>query len=554
MPRLLDDIATDFSRGMDDSRAATAFPQDAAKSIVNGRVEPDGTVGRRWGSRRLHTAALEDGIGYGGITFQTDAGVTQEIDIFGAKAFMSDDGWVTETEIASGLREDYYTFTTMSVGGVTYLYLANGDTTIKRWDGSTWDTLPNVPENVKFVETFNSRLYVAGHSGVIVQASKVSDPEVWSTSLGALLVQVQTHGGDAITGIFQLGSYLIVWDEDATSYIDGFGEQTIVVAAGATGMSRSVGCIAHRTIQAIGDRGVCWLSKRGVEYLVSGSGIRLLTRNMQTFMASVAREQIAVNRGRPTAVYDHVTQDYVLTLSTTGNRNNRAVVVNMLKEGRDWIGSPSTDRYLDADGDILLAGGADGYLETSPTGSPTKADANGYMVLAGAGDAADALTEEDGYLALSTNDTVPATLYIAPDSVRGTAIHSLGYDGFVRKHFDADADDEIEDGTGGTPVTLTLVPRPFLFRRPRNKKRARIVHVAAINEDPATIMVAIRADGELGAARSITIPGTSSNQAKRRRAFVHGIDDAPEVVLTTTDRTRISLVGLSAEVMKEPDQ
>jgi hypothetical protein len=367
-------------------------------------------------------------------------------------------------------------------------------------------------------------------------------------------VQIMTHDGDTPTGLFQIGPHLLVFDEQATSYIDGFGEQTLVVAAGATGLSRSVGCIAHRTIQAVGDSAVCWLSQRGVEYYALGSGVRLLTRPIQGFMDDIARDQIALDRGRPTAVYDPTTQDYIVALSTTGTRNDRAVIVNLLKSGRDWLGAPSVDRYLAADGDVLLAGGADGYLTTSLTGSFTKADSQGYMTLAGAGESGDPLAEDalGEYLELATNDAVPATLYLAPDADAGQVVHSLGYDGFVRKHYDVDADDELFDRSGGVDVTLTLIPRPFLLGRPRQRKRVRRVHVAAINDDAATLSVAVRSEGVLGTARDVTIPATNFNQAKRKRVMVHAIDDSPQVVVTTTARTRVSLVGISAAVLKEP--
>ena len=44
MPRLFTDHQEDFSRGMDDSRAANRYPGNAAKLIQNGRIEIGGEI------------------------------------------------------------------------------------------------------------------------------------------------------------------------------------------------------------------------------------------------------------------------------------------------------------------------------------------------------------------------------------------------------------------------------------------------------------------------------------------------------------------------------
>lgn len=556
MARLLTEYQEDFSRGMNDSWVANRHPPDAARLILNGRVQPDGTVSRRDGTRRKNGSVLNADIGYGAVTFQLANGDEQEVAIFGDTAYMSDDNWATNSQIATGLREDYYDFATMEIGATNYLYLANGDTTIKTWDGSTWSTLSGAPSGVKYVEVFNSRLWVSGHNGVLVQGSKVADPTAWTGAAGSLTVSILTHAGDPPTGLFTLGPHLLVFDRHATSYIDGFGEQTLIVAQGATGFSRSVGCVAFRTIAAVGDDGVCWLSARGVEFYSASTGIVLLTREIQDFVSTIEFSTIDNTPGVPTGVYDPGRLNYHCAVPVDSSQNSRSIVVNLYHRGRGWVGAPAIDEQdYTAGTELLFGGDGDGYLAIDANGYALRPDVNGYTSLATAGSAGDPVVEDaNGYLDVDTNDAVPATLYLAPSVSDGLVVTSAGYDGFVRRHYgsDLDLDDETATPDGGSAVELRLVPRPFVMGSARQKKRVRVVHVGAINDAQATISVAVRAAGSIGDFQDITIAATDYDQIKRGRAMVTGVGDTPQVELRTTDRTRVALVGVGAEILREP--
>lgn len=556
MPDLASEATTDFSFGMCDSAAPTAFPKTAAATLYNARIQSDGTVKRRPGSIRLSAAVLEAGIGYGGARFTTAAGVDQLVVIFGAKAFYSDDyGATWSAAIATGLREDYYAFATMRVGATNYLYAANGAATVQRWDGATWDTLPNVPSGVKYLAVFNGRLYVTGHSGVLVQASKIGDPTTW-TSPDGLTVQVHTHAGDTPTAMFQIGPHLLVWDRHATSYIDGYGEQTIIVATGATGFSRSVGCVAFRSVAGVGDNGLCWLSERGVEYYSPNTGIVLVSKSVQQFFDDIDWSELYANPARITAAYDGIDQNYFLALSTKGARNNRTLVVNLLQNA-EWQrrgprGACSID-VLQATGagDVLL-GSDDGiYLsEVSGSGVESESDTDGYMTLAVGG--GDPLGEDaDGYLSIVTNDTLPATLFTAPSTERATGIYSLGYDGYVRKHFDTADDDTHSDGTTGVTVTMSVITRPFLMGRPRQRKRVRAIHVSVVSDAAVTLTVAVRGGGSQATQHTLTFAATALSESRRKRALTHLVADEPQVEVYAANDCRLSLVGVSAELLKE---
>ena len=557
MPRLLSEVTTDFSAGQVDSAAPTAMPRTALLLALNARINPDNTAQRRSGTIRTHAAALNAATGYGAAHFVTAAGVDQIVAIFGANAYKSEDNGATwAAAIATGLRQDYYTFATMRVGASNYLFAANGDTTIKRWDGTTWDTLPNAPASVKFIAVFNGRLYAAGHNGIIVQASEIADPTTW-TSPDGLTVQVSNHSGQALAGLFQIGPHLLVYDETATSYIDGYGEQSIVVATGATGFSRSVGCAAFRTIVAVGDNAVCWLSRRGVEYYSPGGGVELLSKSVQSFLGEIDWEELYANPGRASAAYDEINQDYYLALSTDGVRNNRVLVLN-LRSGQVQYqrqgprAAATVDRFLSPAADILFGSDADGYLEADVAGGvEVKSDPEGYFTLAALGVGGEAISEDaDGYLTSSTNDTLPATLFAAPSALSASAIYSLGYDGFVRRHENVAADDMLSGGTGGTAVEMTLRSRPFLFGAPRHRKRARVIHVTSAQESAATLTVLTRGEGT-STAQSVSVPATATGEAHRARAMTKLDTDAVVVEVRTTADVKVSLIGLSAEILRE---
>jgi hypothetical protein len=558
MPQLHEELTTDFSDGMYDSVAPTRYPRAAVAAIYNGRIQPDGTVRRRSGTIKTSAAAPNTGVGYGGVHFRTAGGVDQIIAICGAVAKYSIDEGVNWTQMATGLRQDYYNFATMREGATNYLFAANGDTTVKNWTGAAWSTVTNCPSGVKYVATFNNRLYVAGHSGILVQGSKIGDQATWASPDG-LTVQVGTHSGDVPTGLCQVGPHLLVFNRESTSYIDGYGQQTLVVAQGATGFSRSVGCVGFRTIVPVGDNGVCWLSERGVEYYVPGASIRLLSRSVQEFMETIDWEELYANPGRMTAAYEAQSQDYSLALSTNGSRNNRILVLNLQEPGildqrRGKVAAASVDRLQSPDsGDILFGGDNDGYLIEDPGGVEAKADSNGYMTLAALSGTGDPISaDSDGYLEIVTNDTLPASLFTAPTSAKPETLLSLGYDGFCRKHNGVDADDMASDETGGTDVAMTITTKPHLMKQERRRKRARVIHVGSLQEENATVSVRLKGRGTQTGQQDITMQGLGLDHADRQYAMDELSADGPQVELTTTDDVRVSLLGVSAEIIREP--
>jgi hypothetical protein len=550
---MIEELTTDFSRGMYDSVSPGRYPKASVRQIFNGRVQPDGSVERRWGGIRTSAAVPNAGTGYGGSRFTTAAGTDQIIAICGAKAYKSEDYGTTWTEIATGLRQDYYTFAEMRVGATNYLFMANGDTTIKRWDGTTWDTVPNAPSGVKFLAAKDRRLWVSGHSGVLVQACKINDPETWSSPNG-LTVQVD----QTPTAMAVVASHLLVFDRHSASYIDGYGEQTLLVAAGATGWSRSVGCTAFRSVVGVGDNGLCWLSERGVEYYSPGSEIKLVSNSVQEFLGEIDWEELYGAPGRISATYNETSQNYHIVLSTNGTRNNRKLILNLFQRDVDYqrsgnIAAAAIDRpQSTSGGDLLFGGDSDGYLAVVDGGFELESDSNGYMRLDTDGSGGDPTSEDaDGYLDTVTDDTLPATLFVAPYTDKPNVVYSIGYDGFVRRHYNVDSDDMLSDESGGVEVTMSIRTRPYGQRYADQTKRGRTIHVSSIQEDTATITVQGYGRGTATASQDLTMTALGVDHADRQKARIKFDADAPQIELRTKDKVKITMIGLSFELLRK---
>lgn len=548
--QMLREETTDFSRGMDDSSAATAFPADAVQMLQNGRIQPDGTVRVRGGTQRAHAAPLTDSggsaaQGYGAVEFRTTAGVAQWVVFIGDRMYYSTDEGATWTSPAgaTGLRVDYWSLVTMEKAGTVYLLCANGSGTLYKWDGATWSAEAGPAAGIKYLAVFNGRLYAS--NGRYLYASAIADFSTWPVPSG-LFLQIHTHDGEPITALYQIGPHLLVFKRSSTAYVDGFGNADIVVAAGATGFSRSVGCVAFRSIVGVGDNAACWLSERGVEYYEPGKGIQLRSSRVQKFFRGVAWGTIQSNPGMPSAAYSASSAEYHLALPTTGLQNNRTVVLNLI------TGAVAIDKTADADGGTLYLDG-DGFLSYSATAAYYEArSVGGYLTLVTDADAGEPIgVDAGGFLTSITVDWRSATLFTADRGEEVGLINAVGYDGYVRWREYGTKDNAASDGTGGAPIAFVMVTRPYLLRSASRTKWVRVAYIAAIADEEAEVQVALRAGGRTGALHQLTIPPTAFGQAKRRTVKVSGRGDAPQLEIRTTDQVRFTLAGVEGHVLRE---
>lgn len=552
MPRLKPEETTDFSFGMLEGAAATAFPRTAVALALNARIRPDGTLERRGGYGKTHASALASAVGYGGVAFRTAGGNDQIVVVIGSTAFMSDDDGATWTSVATGLRADYWTWAKMRVGATNYLYGANGAGTVARWDGSTWDTNPNAPSGVKYVAAFNGRLWYAGHAGIQVQGTKIADPSVIASPDGALIQALAADTAD-LFGLLAVGPHLLIFNRGSTSYLDGYGEQTMVVATGDIGISGSVGCVAFRTACLVGDQEACWLSERGIEHYRVGAGLTLVSNAIDPTMQSLNFDFLHDSPGVPCAAWDATHQDLIVPVSTLGTRNDRSIVINLRKNVQYQRPGPQASITVDQQqgqstaGEVFFSVDASGYIQNDATGYEAGVDDRGYIEPALSGGSGYAgYVDSDGYIDTFTDDSLPATVFVYKRK-----LYSLSYDGFVRLHNDNDNDNEASDAAGGVNVAMRVRSRPYLFNAARNRKRARYAWFSLRTNAAATVQVSAVSAKTVGSPKTAIVAPSTSLAGRRDRTSVSGLGDAPQVEFVTTDRVKLVMLGMDANVLRE---
>lgn len=543
MANLLEEVGSSFLAGMTDSAPAESYRPDEAATLLNYRVTPDGEAEVRSGSQRTHTAALNSGAhGYGGFLFTTSVGQVQWIVFAGDTGYYSTDEGVGWTEIATGLREDYWDAASMQIGGTNYIYFANGSTTLYRWDGSNWTTETGPVANCTRVESHLERLWTT--NGKNIYASKIGDPTVWAIPDG-IVVPFNTHDGDAeIIALYSIGYQLLVFKRGSFGYVEGSGNSDVVSAAGTRGISRDVGCIAFRSLVGVGGNGVMFLSRRGFEFYAPGLNPIMVSRAVETFMQAINWSDIEADEGIPTAYFYPRKLTYECWLTGVTGQNDQAFVYRLPSAERP--GAASIFDSATEDGENVQV--VDGFLEIGGTGRLRTQ--GGFLQIVTTASAPGAYADvSSGFLDLATNDTVPAATFSADRGDDAQAPVSIGYDGFVRELDTGDGDDLLSDASGGVAINDKLVARPMLFGEPNRKKRGRTIRVKATTTAERTPSVLLIADGNEGTAHSVTF---ASGGPTVERVRVNGRGAELQVQITSAGAgTKISGVAIGAELLRE---
>jgi len=547
------DRQTSFARGMNDSAAPTEYRPDEVELLQNCRVSLDGrTARRRNGTRRTHDAALNSAAQcYGLIEFTTTAGAQQLVTFMGTKMYTSTDEGVTWTEQATGLTAAAWSCVIMREGSTNVLCCANGGTSSYQWDGTTWAVIANIPDDVKYLAVWNDRLAAAGHDGVEIAVSKVGDIDTWANPDGFTL-RFATHDGDTdITGIFPLGTIMLVWKRSSLGYTEGFGFNTVEVEAGARGISRSVGCIAPRTIKACGDMGVAWLSERGIEYYEVGGRVTLVTRALQATIDDVAWNTIVTDPRGPTALWWPSKHEYWCGLPVATNNNDYVIVYRPPVDDQPpslWVfkhtAANDDTLYLDSGGYLTHSANPDqdqgeidvqGYLETT-------SGLGQYMTI-----------DASGYLDFSSGQSDHATLAVADIGTNISHPIGGGYSGFVREIEFGDTDDRTRTGTtSGDDIAMRLITRPFVFGDEMRTQKAKRIRVSSNQDEEATVTMRVLADGVAQTNHSVTFPVAVGSRPVTEKARVGSKAFAHSVEITSTDAVDISAVELAATLLAEP--
>ena len=568
--QLISDGVTSFSGGVNDSVAPDEYLPNQSQVMINCRPDERGMTAAEL------TLPVQIGDGAGGApstnnpfllkSFYTAAGAQITVAIFDSTAYVSTDNGETYTIIsgATGLDEQYWSAVVFREGSSNILCLANGGTSCYQYDGTTWSTISNIPSGTKYLAVLGDRLIAAGGDGTTVAASAVGDIDNgYGASAGGWTVKATTHDGDVdIKGLFTLGSSLLVFKRRSVGFIEGFGYQTLQVSAGARGLSRSVGCVAHRTIAPIGDDGVMWLSERGFEFFQVGGRVQLASEFQREFVNSIAWQTILDNEGLPCAIWVPGVREYWCSLPVAvgagedlNNTNNSYIwcyraptqvtppaafmlywslqdgyVMEIDANGElDWYASGFTSLYQSPDG--LLAG-VDQYGELRAAALPTP----GLGALLSNGEV-DLPTE--GINQLRDGRIAPNCLDVIDRPGRPAAPCGA-----------CAANDVFEYDTGqGEPAGLALYTRPLVFNNIVTRKKAKRVTLLASVDNATNVYVGSVADGSSQTAQTMAFPANVGQEASERRIRVGGRGRQQQVRVFTAGTSGEAPLNVRAIVM-----
>jgi hypothetical protein len=489
----------DFSGGAS-LYARVANPKMCLK-LEHCRVDRDGSVTARGGSIRTTSTPVSASTCYGLAVFADAGGTTRYLVLLGAEGFTatSVSSW---TSTIAGLAGAYADFAQFKSGAVNYLLWVNG-TDAHYYTGAADGAIAGIPAGAKYICEANGRLWAAGHDGNTVVGSKLFDFTTYAVPQG---ISLQIGDSRPITGIEEVGGTVLVFKADETARINGYGSD-IVVAAGDTGESRSVGCVNFRTICSVGDAGLMWLSRRGIELYNPQSGqIQCVTNAIAPFFvveSIIPRigENALVNGPRYAHSYfDTGRQEYHLLVEDQAARQSR-VVVNV-QTGAVYVwpsiaGEPSFDAGAPLFGAVVMARFA-----------PPTASLHDFYPLAFTGDT--------GY---------PVAL----------------------EYGTRDMKDEL--GSGGTAFSGKLRSRSFTRGDAIRRKWVRQAYASVRNKTGAALTPTIAAVNGIGTAGTAHSFATTAIGEKEIVAGVSVRSAAPCVEVTIPPGMALDAVGIRSQVL-----
>lgn len=467
--RMVPATVDDFRGGLNTGAPLVGFPRNQFPDLVNGDAQVNGRLRRRLGSRRLHTSAIAPATNLAFATAWLGAGIQRVVimNSSGSNFYYSDDDGETWT-LASGttVTGNRWHAITVRESGANWLYLAS-DTGAFRWDGaSTLEAAPNVGgvgDRPLTMAMFNDRLYLAGHRGPNVQASAIGDPTDFTTPNGLLLPVLTDTGDQEIRGIYQVGPVLLVFFRDATAYISGFGQSDLIVATGATGISKSVGCLNLNTVQDVGSNSAIWLSSQGFVFY---DGMRIhpiSTPQLDDIIDGEALQVIEFSGDN--------------TSSVPGFNECSSVFLEDRQQYWCLLRIRVTEVYALVKYDLRT--------KSWTVHDPQRQSLQNPFMLVGS-------TALEGFGARALK-----------------RVEAFAGDGFYRDFETGDTDDADSDGTNGVPIEMEGRLRPFIWRDLPHRKRARQIRVNAETfQTDAVVRVSAVVDGkESGGPNVLSNPG-----------------------------------------------
>lgn len=392
MPKeLVSDSRFDFRGGLNVYLSPDLLSSNELTETLNTRIDTDGPIVKRTGSRRLHATALNAATAIKGITQWDGPSGSQIVAICNGDLFyrnQSSGEFAAFTQVDPGVTDAFSTsspaiFSTLrgaESGAPLRLYIASGGK-LYEWSGTTLlrlDGLTNInghfAPDASLLDTYHLRLFT--NSVVRPQHlvwSKLGDGRVFKGGLGtdggtAMVSAIQA---DAIKAIKTVGRSLLIFTHSAIARLAGYSAADVQIDQDMEGLSPDVGIVGPLALHRA-EHVLFFISDRGA-YLASEAAISPIGLKVQPIFDDMDRTQL----DKIVVSHHHGRNEIWVAYSGAGDSSlNKSVLVFNLRH-QAWYG-PFTysfgitcmEHYEDPSGDdYIIAGCSDGFIRHLDTGA-----------------------------------------------------------------------------------------------------------------------------------------------------------------------------------------
>lgn len=281
MQNLLGEInMLDFSTGLILSSQVNdpIFPNNAVTEAINVDFFKVGSVTVRKGITKLSTTVLGS-TNVDGLTVFTSNSATLNypvVAVGSARYYFSGSGWNTISgSFTPGSKARFVTFGNR-------LFTVNGTESMKSWDGSgSWEATNCVTGiTPKFIESFKSRIYVAGDAtepdklffSTVISSGSVS----WTTGTNFVNVNPSDNAGN-ITALKKCSAYLLIFKNYAMYRWDGSATQPDLLV--------DIGTPSQESVQLV--KGICYFFSPYGIFRTDGGYPEWISKPVQDFIDAV---------------------------------------------------------------------------------------------------------------------------------------------------------------------------------------------------------------------------------------------------------------------------
>jgi len=261
-----------YTGGQNDSKEPDQLNEDECLLLQDAMTNSKGYVQKRAGNAYVGNVLTTTDPVLGLFTFITDAGVTKELRMETTSLQYNNSG--TWTDIDTGFTTGLDTWFTQANDKV---YISNGTEDTHSYDGSSVVDLGSSYPKAKYSAWWKNYFFLAGDAAIggtthknRVFFSNLGDPDTITD--GTDYFDIGKSDGQAITGIYPLGEFLVIFKRKSVYIMNGTSPDSWKLSGSVnnvTSIANSVGCVSAKSIVQVGND--LWF--------MSDDGIRSVKRN-----------------------------------------------------------------------------------------------------------------------------------------------------------------------------------------------------------------------------------------------------------------------------------